>query len=54
MTDKKDGNNSKKTQRENKRDNVYILSDEEQEKQLEILHEQILKHKDMFIRLRDK
>lgn len=52
--DNKDGKNTKKTEQVEKRANVHILSEEEQEKQLALLHEQILQHKDLFIRLRDK
>lgn len=41
----------KKDKHKNRR---YILTDEEQERQLKLLNKQILKHKDMFVRLKDK
>lgn len=44
----------KRKEQDKQRNRRYILTDEEQERQLKLLNKQILKHKDMFVRLKDK
>lgn len=44
----------KRKEKDKQKNRRYILTDEEQERQLKLLDKQILKHKDMFVRLKDK
>jgi len=44
----------KRKEQDKQRNRRYILTEEEQERQLKLLNKQILKHKDMFVRLKDK
>lgn len=44
----------KRKEQDKQRNRRYILTDEEQERQLKLLNKQIIKHKDMFVRLKDK
>lgn len=44
----------KRKEQDKQKNRRYILTDEEQERQLKLLNKQILKHKDMFVRLKDK
>lgn len=44
----------KRKEQDKQKNRRYILTDEEQERQLKLLNKQIIKHKDMFVRLKDK
>lgn len=41
-------------EQDKQRNRRYILTEEEEARQLKLLNKQILKHKDMFVRLKDK
>lgn len=44
----------KRKEKDKHKNRRYILTEEEEERQLKLLNKQILKHKDMFVRLKDK